>query len=77
MLLAEATVEVAGRGRVRDRGGAHGIEEGFIVAAKLDVIEGPPAAQRIVRDVQDVVGLMVRPLDLQQFQALVDVPDQT
>ena len=61
----EPAAEVAGGGRVGDRLGAEHVEERGVVAADLDVVEHVPAAKRVVRDVEDVVGVPVwaRPLE--------------
>jgi hypothetical protein len=49
-----------------------GVEEGGVVAAQLDVLEARAVAQGVVGDVEDVVGLVIREMGLEQVQALVD-----
>ncbi len=68
----EAAAEVAGGGGVGDAARAEGIEEGVVVAAEFDVLEAGAVAQRVVGDVEDVVGLVIGEMDLEQVQALVD-----
>ena len=43
----------------------------------LDVVETLAAAERVVREVQHVVGLMVRVPQLEQHEVLVDETDET
>lgn len=61
----EAPAKITGGGRVRDRARTERLEERDVVAPYLDVIEHAAAAQRVVRDVQDVIGLAVRTTSLQ------------
>jgi hypothetical protein len=68
----KATTEVPGCRRVRNRSGTERVQEDPVVAAKLDVVERPAPAQHVVRDVQDVIGLVVRPMDLQQLDVGID-----
>ena len=42
----------------------------------LDVVENPPTTQRVVRDVEHMVGLAVRPMTLQDQQMHVECIDQ-
>jgi len=74
--LVEAAAEVAGRRRVGDHAGAEHVEEGHVVAPHLDVVEHAPAAQRVERDVQDVVRLPVGVVDLEDVQSCVDAIDE-
>ena len=68
----EAAAEVAGGGGVGDAVGAEGVEEGLVVAAQFDVLEAGAVAQGVVGDVEDVVGLVVGQVELEQVESLVD-----
>ncbi len=72
----EAAAEVAGRGRVGDTAGAQRVEEHLVVAAQLDVLQTGALAQGVGGEVEDVVRLVKRQMDLEQVQALVDGVDQ-
>ena len=72
----EAAAEVAGGGGVGDAAGAQGVEEDLVVAAQFDVLEAGAVAQGVVGDVEDVVGLVVGQVELEQVQALVDGVDE-
>ena len=78
----EAAQEVAGGGRVGNALGAEGVEVGFVVAEQFEVLQALAAGQEVVGDVEDVVGLEVRQVTLQQVQVAVDgigqaqLPDQ-
>jgi hypothetical protein len=56
--LGEAAAEVAGGGRVGDAAGAQGVEEDLVVAPQLDVLQAGPLAERVVGEVEDVVGFV-------------------
>jgi hypothetical protein len=75
-LLVEAAAEVAGRRRVGDHAGAEHVEEGHVVAPNLDIVEHAPAAQRVERDVQDVVRLPVGVVELEEVESRVDAIDE-
>ena len=68
----EAAAEVAGGGGVGDAVGAQGVEEDLVVAAQFDVVEAGAVAQGVVGEVEDVVGLVVGEVELEQVEALVD-----
>ena len=74
--LIEAAAEVAGGGRVGDAAGAQGVEEDFVVAAQFEVLQAGAVAQGVVGEVEDVVGLVVGQVDLEQVQAVVDGVDE-
>src|SRR4051812_39921472 len=48
----------------------------FVVAAEFDVLEAGAVAEGVVGDVEDVVGLVVGQVDLQEVEPLVDGPGQ-
>ncbi len=72
VLGGEAAAEVAGGGGVGDAVGAEGIQEDEVGAPQFDVVEAGAVAQRVVGEVQDVVGLVVREMEPEQAEPLVD-----
>ena len=68
----EAAAEVAGGGGVGDAVGPEGVEEDEVVASQLDVVEAGAVAEGVVGEVQDVVGLVVGEVELEQVEPLVD-----
>ena len=74
--LVEAAAEVAGGGRVRNAAGAQGVEEDLVVAAEFQVLQTRAVAQGVVGEGQDVVGLVVGEMELEQVQAVVDGVDE-
>jgi hypothetical protein len=68
----ETPTEITGGRRVWDAPRAQRVEEDTVVAPKLDVIERSTAAERVEANVQDMVGLVVGRVDLQQMQPVVD-----
>jgi len=55
---------------------ADGVEEALVVAPQLEVFETSPATQRVERDVQHVVRLVVRLVPLEHADPPVDLRDQ-
>ena len=74
--LAEPAAEVAFGGRVGDAHGAEGVEIDLIVAEPLEVLEAAAAGEEVEGDVQDVVGLEIGEVALQQVEVVVDGGDQ-
>ena len=70
--LGEAAAEVPGRRRVRDQVRTQGVHVRGVVAQPFDVFQPGATAQHVVRQVQHVIGLVVRQVHLQQMQPLVD-----
>ena len=68
----EAPAEVAGGRGVGDAVRAQGIEKGVVVAPQFQVLETGAVAERVVGDVEDVVGLVIGQVNLEQVQVLVD-----
>ena len=66
--LAEAAAEVTFGGRVGDALGAEGIEIDLVVAAPLDVLEAAAAGEEVEGDVQDVVGLEIGEVALEEVE---------
>ena len=50
------------------------VEKHPVLTPQLDVVERLAATQRVVGDVQHVVGFMVGPMLLKQVDLLVDAP---
>jgi hypothetical protein len=72
----EASAEVARGGRVGDTASAQGVEEDFVVAAQLDVLQTGAVAHGVVSEIEDVVRFVKGHVDLEQVQATVDRIDQ-
>ncbi len=70
--IAEASTKVAGGGGVGDTASAERVEEGLVVAAQLDVLQTGTFAQGVVGNVEDVIGLVVGQMDLEQNQPAVN-----
>jgi hypothetical protein len=70
--LAEAAAEIAGRGRVGDSLRAQSVEKDLVVATQLDVFQACAVAEGVVGQVEHVIRLVVRAMDLQEVQAAVD-----
>ena len=68
----EAAAEVARGGGVGEAVGAQGVEEDEVVASLFDVVEAGAVAQGIVGEVEDVVGLVVGEVELEQVEPLVN-----
>ena len=75
--LIEAAAEVAGGGRVREATGAQGVEEDLVLAAEFQVLQTRAVAQGVVGEGQDVVGLVVREVEFEEVQAVVNGVDET
>ena len=74
--LGEAAAEVARGGGVGDALGAEGVEVDLVVAAQLEVLEAAAAGEDVEGDVQDVVGLVIGEVPLEEVEVVVDVGDQ-
>src|SRR6202789_3255334 len=74
--LRETAAEVPGRGRVRDSFGSQRVEINLIVAPQLEVLDALAAGEDIERDIQDVVGFVVREMPLEQMKVAVDLLDE-
>ena len=68
----EASAEVAGGGGVGDAVGAEGVEEDEVVAPQFDVVEAGAVAEGVVGEVEDVVGLVIGEVELEQVESFVD-----
>src|SRR5208283_2764735 len=74
--LVEAAAEVAGGGGIGQAARAQSVEEDFVLATQFQVLQASAVAQGVVGKGQDVVGLMVREVELEQVQATVDGVDE-
>jgi len=68
----EAAQEIPGGGGIGDALGTQDIEIGFVVAEQLQVLQAGAAGQEVVGEVEDVVGLEVRHVPLEQVQVAVN-----
>ena len=73
---AEPAAEVARGGRVRDSLGAQGVEVDLVVAPQLEVLDPGAAGQDVEGDIEDVVGLVIGEVALEEVEVLIDVGDQ-
>ena len=58
--LLKAASEVSTGRRVRNALGAQSIEEGLIIAPKLNILQPHSIEQRVVSQIQNMVALMIR-----------------
>ena len=75
--LREASAEVASRRGIRDGPRTECAQERDVVASQLDVIQHLATAEQVVRDVENVVGLAVGPVTIQDLQPAIDGARQT
>jgi hypothetical protein len=74
--LSEPPAEVPRGGRVRNRLRTERVQEDFVVAAELDVLQAGRVAQRVQRQVEHVVRLVVGDMHLEQMQPTINLSDQ-
>ena len=70
MMGLKPPAEVAGRRRIGNAPRADRVEIHFVVAAQFDVVQTSAVAQRVEREVQHMIALVVGQMDLQQVQPL-------
>ncbi len=58
--------------RIGDAPSAEGVEEVDVVAAQFDVLETIAVAQRVISEVEHVIGFVVGQVDFQQVEVVVD-----
>ena len=68
----EAAAEITGGGGIRNAPGAEGVEIDGVIAAEFEILEGDAAAQRIIGEIEDMIGFVIGQMDLEGMQALVD-----
>ena len=69
---AEAAEEVASGGGVGDARDSQGVEVGLVGAESFEVLQARAARQDVVGEVEDVAGLEVRQVALEETQFAVD-----
>ena len=72
----EASTEVARGGRIGNPACAEGIEKDCIIAAQFEILQTGAITQRVVSDVEDVIGFMVGQVDEKDMQAAIDGVDE-
>src|ERR1700676_1368241 len=74
--LLETPTEITGRGRIGNAGRTQGVEVNFVLATQLDVLLTGAVADRVVGEVENVIGLVVRQMNFEQVQLFVDGRNQ-
>jgi hypothetical protein len=72
VVAVETAAEVAGGGRIGNTSSAEGVEKVLIMAPQFDVLQASAVTERVVGEVKDVVGFMVRQMNLEDVQLAVD-----
>ena len=75
-IFAEASTEIAGGGGIGNALGAEGVEEVDIVAAQLDVLEAIAVAKSVVGEIEDMIGFMVKHVNLEEMEFAIDGVDE-
>ena len=70
--LAETSTEIAGKWSGRDASAAEGIAVDVVKWRNLDVLQTGAVAQGIVSDVEHMIGFVIRQVDLEQVDVVVD-----
>src|SRR5258708_24190348 len=70
--MVEARSEIAGRRWMRQAGLSKGMEHDSFLAPQLDTCKALTATQDVVGDVQHVVGLVIRLVNLEHIHVAVD-----
>lgn len=65
------------RRRIRDALCAQGVHKRLVVAVQFDVVEASAARQRVVRDIEHMVRLLVAHVVLEQLHLIIHVLDET
>jgi hypothetical protein len=76
MRRRKTSAKVACGGRVRNASSAERIEEMDVLAAEFDVLQAIAVAQGIVGEIEYVIRLMIREMNLEQMELAVDGIDQ-
>jgi hypothetical protein len=74
--LGEAAAEVARGGRVGETLRAQGVEEDLVLAAEFEVLQAGAVTQGVVGEGEDVVGLVVGEVELEQVQVPIEGVDE-
>ncbi len=73
----KTTAEIPGGRGVGDARRVECSQKRGVVAPPLDILQHLPAAHDVVGDVQHMVGLVIRHVQLEQVHPLVDLPSQS
>jgi hypothetical protein len=73
----EAAAEIASGRRIGNALGPERVEIDFILATQFEVLQTRAIAQRVVGQIKHVIGLVVRQMDFEQMQLLIDCVDET
>ena len=77
ILGPEASAEIAGRGRIGNARGSEGVEEDFVLATQFEILQTGAVAQRVVGEVEDMIGFVVGKMELEQMEPFVDGLDES
>ena len=69
----EPPTEVPGRRRVGDPSRPEGVERALVVPQIFQMLEPRPSSQKVVGDVQDVVRFVVRQVNCEQAEPIIDL----
>ena len=72
----ESTTEISRGGWIGDPLRTQRVEIGFVVAFQLKIFQTPPVTQRVVGDVEHVIGFVIGEMEMQQFDVSIDRLDQ-
>jgi hypothetical protein len=75
--LVEAAAEVARGGGIREPTSTQSIEENLVLAAVLQILQTGAVAEDVVREREDVIGFVVREMELEQMQTVVNGINET
>src|SRR4029077_2884662 len=73
----KASCKISTGGRIRDPLCSQTIQERFIIATQLDILQPLTIEQGIVSEVQDVITLVIGQMPLEQLQPAIDFLGQT
>ena len=76
ILGLEASAEIASGGRIGNARGSEGVEEDLVLAAQFEILQTGAVAERVVGQVEDVVGFVIGKMKLEQMEPLVDGVDE-
>ena len=76
ILGPEASAEIAGRGGIGNARGSEGVEEDFVLAPQFEILQASAVAQRVIGQVEDVIGCVVGKVKLEQMEPFVDGLDE-
>src|SRR5208283_638984 len=71
-VFIEATAEIASGCRIGNTARADGVQEVDVVTAQLDVLQTIAVAQRVVSEVEHLIGFVVRQAHLENLELPID-----